>query len=214
VTEAVPKPDLPRRPGRPRDPRVDQAILQATMELLAEEGFEGMSMEGVAARAGVGKTAIYRRWASKEELVTDLIRQIHTEVPVVDTGNLRDDLLTLMRSAGREAPRLVIERLLPRFLAEASSNPALFEAYSEATIAPRLRRLIEMLERARERGEIRPDVDPTVVVDVLAGALMFRQLLTGRVYPTPPDYAEQLIEMVWSGLTVKRLEPSRPGPFP
>lgn len=194
--------DRTRRPGRPRDARVHQAILDATLQLLFEVGFEGMSIEGVAARAGVGKTTIYRRWASKEELVTDLVNQIHTEAPVVDTGSLRDDLLTLAHSAESGSPRMAMEQLMPRFLAEASANPALFRAYQESVIAPRLRLLTQLVERAMERGEIRADLDPTVVVDLLAGGLMWRQMISGHLLPTSPDFVERLINTLWRGIAV------------
>ena len=78
-----------RKPGRPRSARAHQAILAAALALLAEEGFEAMSMEGVAALAGVGKSTIYRRWASKEELLIEAVSSIHAEAPIVDTGNIR-----------------------------------------------------------------------------------------------------------------------------
>ena len=197
MRETTPEPR--RRRGRPRDARADQAILNAALELLAEVGFEAMSMEGVAARAGVGKTTIYRRWPSKEDLVVALVNGIHAEAPIVDTGNLRDDLLALARSAARPSPRAGLERLLPRFLSEATTNPALFEAYQESVIRPRLRLFTELVERAIARGELRRDVDPYVVVDMVTGALTFRALLTGRVFPTPPDYMERVIDTLLRG---------------
>src|SRR5260370_35342567 len=87
-----------RKPGRPRSAQAHKAILDATLELLAEEGFQGLSIEEVAARAGAGKTTIYRRWSSKEELVMEAIRQVQIEVPVMDTGNFRNDLAALLET--------------------------------------------------------------------------------------------------------------------
>src|SRR5260370_18750172 len=88
-----------RKPGRPRSAQAQKAIIDATLELLAEEGFQGLSIEAVAARAGVGKTTIYRRWSSKEELVMEAIRQVQIDVPVMDTGNFRNDLAALLQTA-------------------------------------------------------------------------------------------------------------------
>lgn len=195
-----PTPRAPRRPGRPREARADQAILAATLQALAEVGFEAMSMEGVAARARVGKATIYRRWPSKEDLVVDAIRSVHAEAPIVDTGSLRDDLLTLIRSSEQGSPRATMERLMPRFLGEAATSPVLFKAYQDTIIAPRLQQLTALVERAQARGEIRSDLDPGVVVDLLNGAVMFRFLITAHVLPTAPDFVEQVIDTVWRGM--------------
>src|SRR5438067_8052092 len=111
-----------RKPGRPRSARAHRAILAAALALLAEEGFEAMSMEGVAARAGVGKSTIYRRWASKEALLIEAVSSIHAEAPIVDTGNIRDDLLALARAGLQGSPRSALVRLFPRLLSEAATN--------------------------------------------------------------------------------------------
>jgi len=194
----------PRRPGRPRDARVDQAVLDATLDLVAEVGFEAMSMEGVAARAGVGKTTIYRRWASKEDMVVAAVSRVHAAAPIVDTGNLRDDLLALARSAEQGSPRVALERLLPRFLGEAATNPALFEAYQDAIIAPRIGQFTTLIERAQARGEIRADLDAGVVVDMVTGAVVSRFLITGRLAPPLPDFIEHVIDTVWRGIAASQ----------
>ncbi|MGH2503871.1 MAG: helix-turn-helix domain-containing protein, partial [Ktedonobacterales bacterium] len=80
-----------RRPGRPRSAQADQAILDAALELIAQEGIQGMSIEGVAARAGVGKTTIYRRWPNKDALALDALRTVKPPIVSFDTGNLRSD---------------------------------------------------------------------------------------------------------------------------
>jgi AcrR family transcriptional regulator len=162
-----------------------------------------MSVEGIAARAGVGKTTIYRRWETKEDVIIEAIRSIHAKVPVIDTGNLRDDLIALTRGTQREAPRSAIERLLPRALSLAQTNPAVFEVYRERLIAPRLGLMRELIERAIERGEVRADLDPQVAVDVFAGAVFFRLLIASHITPTPQDFAEQLVDTIWRGLAAR-----------
>jgi AcrR family transcriptional regulator len=89
----------PPMPGRPRSSEADRAIIGATVALLASDGYQAMSLERVAALAQVGKKTIYRRWASKEALVCDAIRSLQSEMPLVDTGNLRDDLVTMHHNA-------------------------------------------------------------------------------------------------------------------
>src|SRR5579859_7686549 len=91
-TANAPCPVAGRRPGRPRSALAERAILEATLELLAEVGIEALSIEGVAARAGVGKTTIYRRWESKEELIVAAVRRLQVQAPIVDTGNFRADI--------------------------------------------------------------------------------------------------------------------------
>src|SRR5260370_10613411 len=97
TTTAEPEQGI-RKPGRPRSAQAHKAIIDATLELLAEEGFQGLSIEEVAARAGVGKTTIYRRWPSKDELVMEAIRQVQIDVPAIDIGNFRNDLAALIKT--------------------------------------------------------------------------------------------------------------------
>lgn len=190
------------RPGRKRSAHADRAILDATRALLAEVGIEALSMEGVAARAGVGKTTIYRRWPSKEALILAAVRGLQRQAPIIDTGNLRDDMLMLARAAEHGEARAALDRLLPRFLGEAASNPALYETYLETALAPRLRQLIAMIERAQERGEVRAELDPVVVLNLFSGALLSAWMIMERLVPLPPDYVEQVIDSVWHGIAV------------
>ena len=90
-----------KSPGRPRSAASHQAILQSTLELLAEVGFEAMSIEAIATRAGVGKTTIYRRYSSKSELVADAIENVREEVFIPDTGSLWGDIDALIESAAQ-----------------------------------------------------------------------------------------------------------------
>ena len=190
-----------RKPGRPRSAQADQAILRATLEALAEVGFEALSIEAVAARAHVGKTTIYRRWPSKTELVMEAISVIHTEVPVIDTGNFRDDLLTMMRGAFQlRAP--LIEQLLLKVMGEIKTNPEVFQVFMARHVAPRFQAIIQMIERAKARGELRQEIDPALVISLLGGAYFFQALFLG-VLPTPalsPHLAEQVVDAVLRGI--------------
>jgi AcrR family transcriptional regulator len=190
-----------RKPGRPRSAQADQAILRATLEELAKVGFEALSIEAVAARAGVGKTTIYRRWPSKTELVLEAINIVHTEVPVIDTGNFRDDLLAIMRGAYRINPSLV-EQLVVRLIGEVKSNPEVFQAYMERHVTPRFQAVIQMIERAKARGEVRQDVDTALIMSLAAGPYFFQILFGGLAStPTPsPDLPEQLVDAVLHGI--------------
>jgi AcrR family transcriptional regulator len=168
-------------PGRPRDPGADRAILQATIELLAEEGYQGASIEAVAARAGVGKTTIYRRWPSKEPLVVDAIKRLKGRVeplPPREDESTRD---ALIRSLGSFTKTIGSEtgRMMAGLVAEMSRNPDLARAVRAGILEQRRELVRSILRRGIERGEIRPDADIEVVTDMLGGAIVTRVLLTG-----------------------------------
>ncbi|HEY3367016.1 MAG TPA: TetR/AcrR family transcriptional regulator [Symbiobacteriaceae bacterium] len=188
------------RPGRPRSAEAEQAILNTTLDMLAEVGIEALSIEGVAAAAGVGKTTIYRRWASKEELIVAAIRMVQVDVPFIDTGNLRDGLLALAHAAQQKNPRAAFERLLPRFLGEGATRPALFRMYLDAALVPRIEQFCSMVERAQARGEIRSDLDPMIVFSLFGGALLSGWMVLDKLSPLPPDFAEQAIDTLWRGI--------------
>lgn len=193
-----------RKAGRPRSDRAHQAILEATIALLAETGYEAMSIEAVTARAGVGKTTIYRRWPSKVELVTEAIQNLHTELPFIDTGNIRDDFITFLKSTFQRPT--IVEGLLLKMLSEIRTNPEIYQTFHASIIAPRLQQLTKFVQHAQARGEIRSDLDPLFVIDLIAGPALYRLLLSGiMTSPPPPDLPEQIVDAVLHGIAGKRL---------
>lgn len=160
--------------GRPRSAEVDRAILQAALELLAEVGYQAMSMEAIAARAGVGKATIYRRYASKEELVADAIEsQFGEEEPIPDTGSLWEDLefvisdilQTMLTDLGRQTIALIVST--------ASSSPQFAQIYYAKYIAPYRDEFVVLFDRAKARGEIKHSVDAGFFVDLVSGSIFY-----------------------------------------
>ena len=188
-----------RRPGRPRLRTADDAITTAALDLLAERGFQAATIEAIALEAGVGRNTIYRRWRSKEELIADALRELTTDVDF--SGE--DDLHTLLRSWVREIARTFSDPLLGRLLAgvlgELQRNPMFADVYADRVFRPRRRALVDHLRLARERGELRADVDVEHVADVLVGPLLFRALPLG-LSPLSESDAEALLETVWRGI--------------
>jgi AcrR family transcriptional regulator len=169
-------------PGRPRDPEADRAILQATIELLGEEGYEGLSIEGVAARAGVGKTTVYRRWRSKEPLVVDAIKRCKSPedpAPPRADESTRDALVRVLNHFTRAMEPSESVRMMAGLIVEMSHNPELAEAVRTEILEHRRSFVFAILKRGIERGEIRQDVDVEVVADMLSGPVVMRVLLTG-----------------------------------
>ncbi|GAB3803786.1 TetR/AcrR family transcriptional regulator [Micromonospora zhanjiangensis] len=189
----------PRSPGRPRSSRADEAIVEAVLDLLAEGGaVDSLSIEAIAARAGVGKATIYRRWAGKKELLRDALRTLKGAPPAPAGDSVRDDLVILLRGVGRHYdPRAV--KIMPCLVSEVNRSPEqrrIFEEMSE----PRRRVMREVLERGIATGELRPDLDVEVTLLLLTGPMLMRQLL-GRLPERDPDeLAGQLVDAVLAGL--------------
>ena len=184
--------------GRPRDARADRAILDATRELIAERGIYEFRTEDVAARAGVGKGAIYRRYRSKDELVTAAIAAlVSEEIAIPDTGSTRADLLVLMREAVDLYRGALAGRLMPNLIGAMAQKPALARSVREGFLAGRRAVLAEVLRRGVERGELRRDLDRELALDVLGGPLFYRLLVTGG--PIDEQLAEGVADLIVRG---------------
>src|ERR1019366_6250311 len=164
-----------RKAGRPRDPAIHEAILRATAESLAEGGYAKLSIDGVAQRAGVARQSIYRRWPTKLELVTELLRTVSKSAPLPDTGTLRGDLLGLYRLYAHSLATPG-GPIIPALVAESMHDPelaAIIDAYTNA----RRRHVIKVFERAVAQGEMAPPKDPDVLIDLISGFFWFRKLI-------------------------------------
>lgn len=188
--------DAARPVGRPRDPSCDTRIVQATLALLAEDGYDGVTMEAVAARAGVGKATLYRRYPGKEALVVDALATLSDIVPRVARGGLRDDLVTLVASTVQTASSPA-GRLLPRLVGAAVDNPGLLERYRQQVITPRRRRFAEVLLAGMQSGELCADLDVEQTIDLLVGPVLYRSLLRPEEPPLP---APEVVDAVLTGI--------------
>ena len=167
--------------GRPRDTRVTDAILDAVLAELADNGFRGMTMEAVARRAGVGKSALYRRWPSKVEMTADLMRALSvTTTPAPDTGSLAGDVRALLDDVLAWLTDARVRRIYPDLLAEAQRNPILGEVLMDYVGRPRRARAQAVLDRAAARGELAADADQDVIVDAMAALVFWRLIALGQ----------------------------------
>ena len=198
------RPGPAKGPGRPRSERAHEAILEATLDLLLEEGFTRMSIEAVATRAGVGKATIYRRWPSKADLVVEAVA-CRKEQPFVDpdSGGVREDLVSLARQAFRPSESSEVTELMLRLASARARHPELQEAFMRHIVEPRRRIVADVLRRGVERGEIRSDIDIELALDVLMGFVSYRHMISaGR-----PTYGrgglEGVINLVLDGIATK-----------
>jgi len=188
-----------RARGRPRDVRVDQSILDAALDLFLEDGFDTMSIESVAERAGVGKTTIYRRWQSKEELVVATIGTLYEGMDVPDTGDVRADLTTVVRHMHGLIQNTKAGRALPRMAGELARGSPLGHAYMRTVLAPRLEAVGAALQRAEDRGDLRSDLDVEIAVASIVGPMMFLAL-TGRIANLDEELASRLVDQAITGM--------------
>ncbi|MFO7280868.1 MAG: TetR/AcrR family transcriptional regulator [Thermoanaerobacterales bacterium] len=193
-----------RRPGRPRDDRADAAILDAALAVLAERGPAGFTVDEVAERAGCGKATIYRRWPSRAALLLETAHHMGLQVPDVDTGSVRDDLVALMAELGRKV-RSDSGRILPAVIAEAAVSPEMADVL-RGFIDERRQPARRALERGVERGELPPDVDVEAVLDQLGATVLFREVITRR--PVDDDYVRRLVDRVLAGAVAVRGQPN------
>ena len=187
----------PRPLGRPREERADRAILTAAIELMAAQGVRDLRMDDVADRARVGKATIYRRYRSKDELVTAALSALVSEITVPDTGSTGTDLVALMHSAIEVYSGSVEAGVMPSLVDAMSRDAALARSVRERFLAGRRAALQAVLERGVERGDLRPDLDLELALDVLAGPLFYRLLVTGG--PIDRQLADGVVELILRG---------------
>lgn len=187
-----------RPPGRPRSAESHEAILRATLELLGEKGFHGMSMDAVATRAGVSKATIYRRWNSKEELVGELLDAIGDVVQVVATGDPYEDLLITSRGAAERGEPMA--RLITALQGEAAVNEEFAELFREKLIERRREQLREFLRNAIATGHIRDDVDIEFLADVMFGTVVMRANILGGTLTHLAEDNAQLWDLLIDGV--------------
>ena len=164
--------------GRPRSEEAHQAILDATLALLAEVGFSALTVEGVAGRAGVGKATIYRRWPSKLPLVVEAFGGLPS-FEDADTGALETDLKAMLRSYLELFNKTPLAAVLPALASERAHDPALAELF-DPVLLQRRTPLVQALERAVARGEISADLDLDLAADLIVGPIAVRLFFTGR----------------------------------
>jgi AcrR family transcriptional regulator len=192
----------PRPPGRPRSERAEKAIIEATLDLLIEEaGVAGVTIEAVAARAGVGKTTIYRRWANKEALIVDALATLKEPVPPLAGVTARDDLIALTQAIRPPGDRRF--DCVWNILGGAAKHPELVRKFQQDVLEPRREVFRGVLRRGVASGEFRGDLDIEVAEAVILGAMTLRARSLDRDRAMPEDFAPRLIDTVLRGFSAR-----------
>jgi AcrR family transcriptional regulator len=185
-----------RTPGRPLDPEIDRAILAAAGEIFIRDGFQNMTLPGVAEAAGVAKTTVYRRYPTTAELVLATINHLNAGAPAPDTGSARDDLATVLDFARLRFDLSVTGTLLT----QERDHPELLEAARRQMIGPAIDRFRDVLRGGMERGEVRADLDVDAVAHAVLGSFFMRYLERGR---PGPRWAAEVVTTLWPALAAR-----------
>ena len=205
MSDTVAAPPVPAPRGRPRSEAVDRAIAEATIAILQEDGYEGLTMAGVAQRAGVSTATLYRRFTGKVDLVVGALTALKPDAHAIDTGSLEGDLRAMVvETCG--ALQTSIGQLMRSLVGEMQRNEELAAAVRERLVASRVEAAQQMLGAAVARGEIEPPADPTVVLDMFSGPFIIRHLLGTATYT---DYVgEEIVKFTMRMLGASPTTPS------
>ncbi|MEU7848094.1 TetR/AcrR family transcriptional regulator [Micromonospora parva] len=194
--------DAPRSPGRPRSIRADEAIIEATLDLLAEGStIEALSIEAIAARAGVGKATIYRRWAGKDALLLDALRRLKGIMAQPTGTSVRDDLVLLVGAVGTNVdPRAA--KIMPCLVPAVNRTPDQYQLYQNI-IEPRRQLMREVLRRGIDEGVLRADIDVEVTMALLTGPMLIQRVLQWNPDLDDKDLPERVVDAVLEGIRAR-----------
>ena len=203
-SSGAPAPPSAERADSRLDPRVSRSrrrVLAAALDLVAERGVAGATVEAVSAHSGVAKTTIYRQWPNQGALVLDAFRAVAPDPPLPDTGTLHDDLVMLVSGLAEALSSGPASQVMPALVEASGRNPEFARLHTEEA-ARRHRPVLAVLERGRQRGELPPDADLDELVDLLAGPVFHRRYVSGA--PLDAGFAARVVTRVLSGLDVHR----------
>ncbi|MEY2400948.1 MAG: hypothetical protein QOJ08_1059 [Ilumatobacteraceae bacterium] len=194
------RPNVPR-PGRPRSDKVHRAILDATRDLIVEKGFADLRLEHVAARAGVGKTTIYRRWASKEALALELLLALAApHIAIDDSGDTREELTAAVNNAIGGLTRSAFGPVIRALLSQIANNPALGDPFRATVVQARRTEIAAVIARGIARGDLRRDVNMDIATELLVGPVYFRLMFGGELND---EFATHVVDTLLQGLATR-----------
>lgn len=182
----------PRRAGAQRSQRAHDATIQAVLSLLWTQGYHGMTIEGIAAEAGVGKATIYRWWKSKAEVVLDALISVAPHLPAATTMSGLDEFRMLGTQGSRQRLQMDGTAMTALLSDLYYSSPDLIEKMRTEWLLPAQQGMRNALERAIREGDLPPDVDVDLILDVLAGTTIFRSMMNRSGYD--PGVVHQVID--------------------
>ena len=183
--------------GRPRSAVADRAILEAFRQVLSEKGFADLRLEHVAARAGVGKSTIYRRWPSKEALAEQLLADLAgPHIAIRETGNTRQELLAAVVNPMRAVTDTPFGPVIRALLSQIAMNPKLGDPFRKEVVGGRRTEIARVIRRGIARGDLQPETDPEMAIDLLVGPVYFRVMFGGEL---TLEFANEVVDAYFAG---------------
>ena len=200
--------EAPARKGRPRSDQAHRKILDATRELLSEDGFADLRLEHVAARAGVGKATIYRRWGSKEALAQELLAELAApHIAVAESDDTRTELLATVVNPMRAVTETPFGPVIRALLSQIAVNPTLGDPFRATVVQARRAEVARVIARGIARGDLRADADLEVATELLVGPVYFRLMFGGEL---TIDFANRVVDQVLIGYGAPGRDYARP----
>src|SRR5665213_2019778 len=171
-----------------------ESVLKAALDLIANKGIDGTSVDDIARKSGVSKATIYKHWSSKEALCLEAISRLKCEFPSFNSGDPRSDITELLRHLAVSHKPEAFSKIWPRVISYAESNPAFGDAFRARISDGRRAQLDALLQSAVARGELRPIVDADLAMDLLFGPIMYHRFMQAGV---PADLPKRVVDSFW-----------------
>jgi AcrR family transcriptional regulator len=203
--------------GRPRSTEVDRAIIDAVLEEVIEEGIDGMSIEQVAARAGVAKATVYRRWPNKEALLLEAVTGVEVELPTLVGTSVRDDLVVLVDSMRRRLANAVqpgestASRLYPCMIAEGARHPEIAAKYKQHVVEQRREAVRTVIRRGVANRELRSDLDIETMLLLVIAPMLVQLYMWSAGVELPAESSATYVDSVLDGLRLRPAGQAGPG---
>ena len=190
------------RRGRPRSDSTHRRILLATRDLLMQDSFAQLRIEHIAARAGVSKAAIYRRWPSKQALALELLVALAgPHISIAETGDTREELLACVINPMRAVTDTPFGPVIRSLLSQIATDPTLGDPFRATVVQARRTEISRVIERGIARGDLRPDADPRIATELLVGPVYFRVMFGGEL---TRDFAGRIVDAMLVGFARRR----------
>lgn len=192
------------RTGRPRSSRAGEAIIEAVLDLLSDGvTVDAISIESVAARAGVGKATIYRRWSNKQDMLAEAVRKLKGTPPTARGESVRDRLISMLATTGRGGHDERAARIFPCLMPEVLRSDIAYGIWQEVIVEPRRAAFREVLREGVDSGELRADLDVEVAMSMLTGSVLLNRLLRWNPALEDDTLPEKVVDMVLAGIAAR-----------